>query len=237
MDDKSFEINYRFTLPDDSVETMDLRIATDSLDLLNELPKPLPSWTMLGFHQCSNCPLQAQTTPICPVASRLVQILPSCNKLISYDEINVEVTTNERKIALQTKAEMAISSMMGLIFATSGCPHMSFFKPMARFHLPFATQEETLFRATGTYLLGQYLRQRQGHTPDFDLDGLETIYEEIKEVNRSVAARLRAAAKTDSALNALVLLDIHAQILPFALKTFLDKLDYLFVPFWMSQCR
>ncbi|MBW6510718.1 MAG: hypothetical protein K0A93_01200 [Desulfuromonadaceae bacterium] len=237
MNAASFEIIYHFTLPDHSATTVELCIDAEQLNLLNELPRPLPSWTMLGFHQCPNCTLDAQTSAICPVAAHLVQILPSCNKLISYDEVDVEVVTSERKISVHTKAEMAISAMMGLIFATSGCPHMDFFRPMARFHLPFATQEETLFRSTGTYLLGQYLRQRQGHEPDFDLSGLEAIYEEIKTINLSVAARLRAATKTDSALNALVLLDIHAQILPYALKTFLDKLDYLFMPFWMSQCR
>ena len=36
---------------------------------------------------------------------------------------------------------------------------MESLKPMVRFHLPFATVEETVFRSVSTYLLSQYLAE------------------------------------------------------------------------------
>ena len=57
--------------------------------------------------------------------------------------------------------------------ATSGCPHMDFFKPMARFHLPLANAEETVYRATSMYLLAQYFLQREGKEADMELEGLK----------------------------------------------------------------
>jgi hypothetical protein len=39
--------------------------------------------------------------------------------------------------------------------ATSGCRYTAYFKPMARFHLPFANEEETAYRAISMYLLSQ----------------------------------------------------------------------------------
>ena len=187
-----------------------------------------PDWTSLDFHQCENCPLSSSgddATSHCPVAVRLVPLIAPCNKLISYDQVSVEVETINRRISADVKAEQVISSLMGLIIATSGCPHMAFFKPMARYHMPFATLEETLFRSTGTYLLGFYLRQRKGQAVDYSFDGLMEIYDGVKQVNSSLAARLRAAAETDSALNALTLLDAYGQVLPFALQRFLDEFD------------
>jgi hypothetical protein len=49
---------------------------------------------------------------------------------------------------------------MGLLIAGSSCPYTHFFKPMARFHLPFANKDETLWRAAATYLLARYFTAR-----------------------------------------------------------------------------
>jgi len=232
---ENIAIEYRFLLSDGSDERICLQIDPQKLELVGNRPDTLPSWTMLGYHQCPNCPLESHITPICPLAANLVVLVKPCSRVVSYDRIKLEVTTRERTIVRETKAELAISSLMGLINATSGCPLMAFFKPMARFHLPLASQEETMFRAVSAYLMSQYLRKRQGHELEIELGKLETVYEEVKTVNRAVADRLRAAAKTDAALNALVILDVHAQLLPFAIKEDMARFDYLFVPFWLSQ--
>ena len=54
--------------------------------------------------------------------------------------------------------EIAIRSLIGLIMALSGCPHMEFFKPLARFHLPWASLEETTLRSASIYLLMQFFK-------------------------------------------------------------------------------
>ncbi|PLY00996.1 MAG: hypothetical protein C0624_11100 [Desulfuromonas sp.] len=228
-------IEYRYRLPSQEQETLTLTLDPVSLTPLDPLPNPLPNWTLLSFEQCENCPLSSSEMPVCPLAARLAVLTPLCNKLISFDMVDVEVVTRERTVSANVSAEQGICSLMGLVSAVSGCPHTAFFRPMARFHLPFATPEETLFRSTGSYLLVEYLRQRQGETPHYDLSGLQAIYDRVSEVNRSVAERLRAASRTDSALNAIVQLDYYAQGLSFSLERSLDHLSEMLAPFWAQS--
>jgi hypothetical protein len=121
--------------------------------------------------------------------------------------------------------------MMGLVIATSGCPHAAFFRPMARFHLPLASKEETIFRATSMYLLAQYFLKKAGRAADFDLAGLIKIYDNMQIINNSIVERLRAATTTDSSVNAIVILDNYAKSLPFAIEKSLEDIRYLFSPF------
>ena len=55
-----------------------------------------------------------------------------------------------------------VFSLIGIYMVTSGCPIMDKLRPMARFHLPFASTEETIYRAISTYLLGQYFLEQKG---------------------------------------------------------------------------
>ena len=162
-------IQYKFTLADGSKENFNLELNDNTLELINFAPENLPDWTKLDFHKCPHCPFDSSSVPYCPVAKNLVPIVTLFEKLLSYDEIYVEVVTKERSMAQDTTAQRAISALMGLVMATSGCPHTSFFKPMARFHLPFASEKETLYRATSMYLLAQYFLEKEGHGFDHDL--------------------------------------------------------------------
>lgn len=206
-----------------------------TLDLLESIPVELPSWTNLEFHQCPNCQLSIQTHPNCPAAAHLVKIVAIFKTVVSYDNIHVDVITPERIIYKDTTAQKGISSLMGLIMATSGCPHMSYLKPMAHFHLPFASAEETLYRATSMYLLAQYFLRRQGEEADLELEGLTKIYHNIQLINKAMAKRLRAISDKDSALNALILLDIYAKTLPYAIEDSLEEIRHLFTPYLIQS--
>ena len=111
---------------------------------------------------------------------------------------------------------------------TSDCPNMISLRPMVRFHLPFATIEETVFRSVSTYLLGQYFKHKNGEEADWDLDGLLENYETIQKVNYGMASRMRSAVDKDANLNALVVLDVFAKELPFSIQKSLEMLEYLF---------
>ena len=50
-----------------------------------------------------------------------------------------------------------MSSVLGLIMATAGCPWTDRFRPMARFHLPFASEAETVYRSVCMFLLAREL--------------------------------------------------------------------------------
>lgn len=228
---ETINIRYLFKLPDKRQEIIDLHLDPHTLDLMNEIPEQPPSWTKLDFYKCPHCLLNVQDHPHCPVAVHLIKVLAICKDLFSYETIHVEIITNERTVSKETSAQKGISSLMGLIMATSGCPHTNFLKPMARFHLPLASIEETVCRAVSMYLLAQYFLRKQGKKADFDLEGLKKIYSNIKLINATMAERLRAIIDEDAAVNALTILDNFAHALPLVIEESLEDTRYLFAPY------
>ena len=224
-------IEYRFRLSDDTIEEFRVELDPVELNLLTAIPENPPSWTELGFHQCPNCSLETKNHRYCPLALSILDIVEHFDHVLSYDMIHLEVQAADRHISQQTSAQQGLSSLMGLLIAASGCPHTDFFKPMARFHLPLAGRDETVYRAVSTYLLAQYFIQREGGEADFQLEGLKRIYDNIQIVNYSVARRLRAASEADSPVNAIVILDSYAKAVPFLIDDSLDYIRYLFDPF------
>jgi hypothetical protein len=229
---ETVSIRYCFTLEDESQEIFELKLDAQNLELLGNTPEVFPSWASLDFHQCPNCPLSVDTHPHCPLAINIVNIVRRFDRLVSYDEIHVDVQTEERSISQDTTVQVGISSLMGLVIATSGCPHTAFFKPMARFHLPLASAEETIYRVSSMYLLAQYFKRKEGLNADLELKGLKEIYDNIHMVNTTVAERLRAATEADSTLNAIVMLDMYAIALPYIIEDSLEDIRYLFTPFF-----
>ena len=223
-------IRYGFQMPDQSRENFKFELSANNLELKGGLPRCLPPWTRLEFHQCPNCPLEPAEHSRCPLAANIYNIVQRFDGLNSYDEITVEVVTRQRWIAQRTSAQMGISSMMGLVIAACGCPHTAFFKPMAWFHLPMASEEETLFRAASFYMLAQYYSNKDGRTADYEFEGLARIYHNMQTVNCAIAHRMRAATANDSSVNAIVILDSFAQIVPFAIEESLEELRYLYAP-------
>jgi len=225
-------IKYCFRFPDNSSEEFKLELNPLNLELTGNIPQSLPEWTKLDFHQCPHCPLDVGTDPYCPLAANIVNIVLRFNGLISYDEIWVDVITQERRITQYTTAQKAISSMMGFVIATCGCPHTAFFKAMGRFHLPLASNEETLFRATSMYLLAQYFLKMEGRPAKLELEGLTKIYRNMQIINVAIANRLRSTSISDSSINAIVILDNFAKSLPHAIEKSLKDLRHLFLPFF-----
>ncbi|HIJ89573.1 MAG: hypothetical protein OEV89_01800 [Desulfobulbaceae bacterium] len=225
-------IEYRFRLLDTSEELFSIRLDPQTLETLPDTAaEPLPDWTALTFVQCSSCPLTETSSSHCPAAANLAPIVQRGERLMSIDMVDLQVTTAERITLQKTTAQRALCSLMGLVIAGSSCPHTAFFKPMARFHLPLASEEETIFRATATYMLSQYFVKNEGGEADFNLEKLTNLYRTMEEVNLAMAKRVRSASKTDSSVNAIVLLDMYAKALPYVIKQSLEELRYLFAPF------
>jgi hypothetical protein len=73
------------------------------------------------------------------------------------------------------------------------------------------------------YRLAQEIRRSKGLEVDPGFGGLVEIYRNIKTVNRHVVDRLRDACDKDSSLNAVVILDVFAQLLPLQFGRDLDE--------------
>lgn len=229
----TIDIAYHFRCADGDKRNASLCIKLDakSLEAVRANNSAPPEWTGLDVHQCSVCPLAKDKTPHCPAALAFVDILEEFGPLLSFTEVEVTVETRERTVNSKTTVQKALSSLVGLSMATSGCPILARFKPMARFHLPLATREETIFRSVGAYLLGQFFLMQRGETPDMDLRGLRETYDLIHEVNVGLANRLREIPAGDAHLNALVILDLFAHALPYSIDESLAEMEHMFESF------
>lgn len=229
---QTISVRYCFASEAGGEKIFDLVIDANDLSLLVDTPESLPEWTDLGFHQCPHCPLKTPEHLSCPLAAHLVDVVRRFEDLVSYDIIKLTVITQERTVFQETTAQRAISSLMGLISATSGCPHTVFLRPMARYHLPLASEDETIYRATSMYLLAQYFMKKQGHDPDIECKGLKEFYKKIEIVNQNMAKRLKAASDTDSTVNAIIFLDVYAKAVPFVIQDSLEDIRHLFKHFF-----
>jgi hypothetical protein len=228
---ETFTITYRFSLPNDIEEVFDLTFDTLTVELVNHPHTNLPFWTELEYQQCPHCPLTLETHRHCPVAVNLIVAIDRFDRLMSFDRVQVNVISTERQVAHPTSAQEGISSLMGLLIAGSSCPYTHFFKPMARFHLPFANKDETLWRAAATYLLARYFTDQGLGQADMDLGGLIKIYNDVARLNDYMVDRLRAATSKDSTVNALVHLDVFAKFLSPPLQDSLNQIKHIFEPF------
>jgi hypothetical protein len=221
----TLQIRYGFDLPDGSKKHVDLRFDPLNFRLANELPADPPFWTELKFSQCANCPLSSDEHAHCPSALHMAPAVESLKELVSFDTVGVTVTQAERTVHAETSAQQALSSVLGLIMATSGCPWTDRLRPMARFHLPFASEAETVYRSVCMFLLA---RELTGTSDCFGFAELKDLYENLHIVNRDMSRRLGAATRTDPARNAMALLDSYTTLLPAALETSLQELMPLF---------
>lgn len=183
-------------------------------------------WTRLEYNRCRNCPLKAQEC--CPVALDLQEVTEAFRDIISYSKARVRVTTPERIYEKHCDAQVGLKSLLGLIMASSDCPILSQLRPMARYHLPFATIEETIYRTAGAYLLKQYYISQISGEPDMDLTGLENLYRSLQIVNTDFLQRIRSASNQDANLNAISTLFALSAMVSMTLKEQLEEIKPLF---------
>jgi hypothetical protein len=218
-------IRYHFELPDGSKRTLEFSFDPADFRLRNPRPAEPPFWTELGYNQCANCPLDPAVHAHCPAALQMAAAVEPLKALVSFDTVRVTVVQDERAVHVETTAQQALSSVLGLVMATSECPWTSHLRPMARFHLPFASEAETIYRSISMFLLA---REISGAGSAQGFAGLAELYDNLHVVNRDMSRRLGAATATDPARNAMALLDAQATLLPVALDDSLEELKPLF---------
>ena len=229
MAEQNLFFHYKLTLSDGKVLEFTLEIDGATETFIPAIDQSPPFWSQLDYQQCENCPLSKEQSPQCPVAINLMPLIELCSSLVSYENVKMELITSERTVSHDnTTLQRVLSSILGLIMATTACPHTEYLKPMARFHLPLASPEETIYRTTSMFLLAQYFRHKAGLTTTLELDELTDIYHNLQVVNRALARRFRAAISEDATLNAIILLDLLSQSVTWSIEDGLEELRYLF---------
>lgn len=228
MSENVLNFTYRLSAVDFASQDFLIEVDKQSMTMLSVTQPPYPFWTELSYQQCRNCPLNSEQTPYCPVAVNVVPLLELCGHLVSHQQMSVQVLTDRRSIHAETTAQHIASSILGLIMATSPCPHTEYLKPMARFHLPLADQEETIYRVTTMFLLAQYFRYKESQPYSLALDQLLSIYQDLQIINFHLAKRLKAAISEDAAVNGVILLDLLSKSVSWSIEDGLAEIQHLF---------
>ena len=224
-------LSYRYKFTFSSNEEVEFNVSLDklSLSLIPAEAQAPPEWTLLRYSQCPNCTLKEEQHRFCPIAVNLVDVIEFFVSRISYEKVDLSVRSDDREYIKHTSLDMGLSSLIGLLMVTSGCPIMQRLKPMAFHHLPFASAEETTFRVISMYILAQYLRYKRGKKPDWELRQLTKLYDDIRIVNKHFCKRISGIGAEDASINALVHLDVFADFVTFSLDgDILNQLELMF---------
>lgn len=205
---------YTFVAKDGGRKVFEVKLDPQTMRLVpEERGGPPPDWTRLEVGQCENCPLTPEESPRCPAAVALAGVVEGFRDVLSYEEAQVIAETEGRATAKTAAVQRTLPSLIGLYMACSGCPILEKLKPMARFHQPFSSLDETAYRVVTMYAAAQLVRARAGKEPDWDFEGLRRLYDEINKVNVGFCGRLREAASEDSLFNSIVSLDLFASVI------------------------
>lgn len=224
---KTLRYLYRFHFDDGVKQEFEITLDAVTLELRRRPDAVTPEWTKLNYYQCENCPL-GDEVPSCPVAVNLSNLIETFKDSISHVNTRVTVEAPDRTYVKDTTLQKGLSSIIGIYMVTSNCPVMDQLRPMVRFHLPFATTEETIYRAVSMHLTKQYFVMRHGGKPDWELQNLGQIYKAISEVNAGMSRRLTHASKRDANVNAVVILSSFGNTVDSSLENGLDEIEYLF---------
>ncbi len=220
-DSNTLSIFYIFKFINGTSRHFDIKLDETTMNCIPPVG-PYPEWTSMDFHKCTVCSYKAEH---CPVAVNISGIVDAFIDISPDDSTHVLIMAKDRDYSKSTTLQEGLTALLGLCMAASPCPVMGKLKPLARYHLPFATLNESVFRVASMYLLVQYFLAGQGITPDWKLKGLNKIYEDIHEVNVGISKRIKKAANRDASLKALAKLDYTASLVPHVVNETLDEIE------------
>jgi hypothetical protein len=219
---------YRFFRDGHPPQEIEVWVNAETLRSKPDIQEPYPEWTRMSNKSCEGC--EWAESNHCPIAVRLVKPLAMFREIISHEPVTVEVETDQRFYRKKVDMQQGLSSLFGLLMATSGCPSMAVFRPMAHYHLPFSSFEETFFRISGTYLLRELLAGSQDINRYSVIDGLNDVYKQVGRVNEGVMRMLRSSDSemADSSPNAVALLAAFSGLVPLTAEKQLRNIERLF---------
>lgn len=223
------EYDFLFLFKDGKEKRIRVRIDEKTLNIIRPVIKIPPKWTEISKFQCPHCPIDKTKFKYCPLAVNLNDVISDFKDFNSFDEVEVTIQTSARTYSKKTSLQSALGSLLGIVMVANDCPTMGKLKPMMRFHLPFATLEETDYRVLSMYLLAQYVIAKKGGEPDWEMNNLKDMYEEIKKLNQNVCRHLREIDSKDAVVNAVVTLNSFAEHVTFLLgKNMMQRLEILY---------
>lgn len=226
-DEETLSFIYRFNLPSE-VKEFSVCLRRSDLSIIRDEENSVKTdWALLKNFACPHCPLDQTVNEYCPLALNLYHLIMEFNHFASYDDVEVEVETYSRNFTKSTALQSGVSSLLGILMVSSGCPIMGKLKPLLYSHLPFATLDETQLRVFSLYLLSQYIRYKKGDQPDWEMNNLVEIYNKISILNRNVSKQIVLLEEKDASINSLIILNNFAEYVTFTInEKMIDEIEF-----------
>lgn len=214
-------VEYRITLDDE--HAFNYKVQIERGVLANDRVGAGDDWTRLDYHKCTNCPLNSGEHPACPAAVDLKVVVEDFKGLPAFRKAWTHVRTEEREYSKLVNLEVALRSLLGVIMATSGCPILNRLKPMARSHLPFASDSEFVLRTVSMYVLRELFKYREGRSADWELTALTRDFAQLQLVNQALWHRIHDVCAGDTNLKAFLGFFSMASSMTYSLDAQLEK--------------
>lgn len=218
---KQMAVEYRITLDDE--HAFSYKVQLDRGVLASDRAVTVSDWTRLEYHRCTNCPLNPLEHPSCPAAVDLKTVVEDFKGLPAFRKAWCHVRTEDREYSKLVNLEVALRSLLGVIMATSGCPVLGRLKPMARNHLPFASDNEFVLRTVSMYVLRELFKHREGRAADWDLSNLTQDFAQLQLVNQALWHRIHDVCAGDTNLKAFLGFFSMSSSMTYSLDAQLEK--------------
>jgi hypothetical protein len=218
-------VEYRITLDDEHAFNYKVQIERDVL--VTDRGGMAADWVRLEYHKCTNCPLNSSEHATCPAAVDLKTVVEDFKGLPAFRKAWCHVRTEEREYSKLVNLEVALRSLLGVIMATSGCPVLNRLKPMARSHLPFASDSEFVLRTVSMYVLRELFKHREGRAADWDLTALTQDFSQLQLVNQALWHRIHDVCAGDTNLKAFLSFFSMSSSMTYSLDAQLEKVRSL----------
>jgi hypothetical protein len=224
-----FIYDFSFKFKDGKEKKVKVRIDEETLNIIRPQLTVPPKWTELENFNCEHCPLDKNKFKYCPVAVNINDVVSDFKEFNSFDDVDVTIRTNTRTYSKHTSLQNGLGSLLGIVMVANDCPVMGRLKPMMRYHLPFATLEETDYRVLSMYLLAQFVIAKKGGKPDWEMNNLKDLYEDIKTLNQNISRQVAKLESKDAIANSVIVLNNFAEHVTFLLnKKMMHRLEILF---------
>lgn len=217
---------YRFSFGGDEDIILDAEFDPDTLHYIRPEKETIPNWTKFDYWPCDECVEQSKKSDYCPVAANIAEIADKFTNCNSYDVVDVRVEGPDRTYLKNgISLQRALSSLIGIIIISSRCQDLHKLRPLVRFHLPFETVDETIYRAASMYYLAQYFRNQRNKEPKWDIEELKELYDRFILLTDNLSRRLQVEARKDATFSAV---GLTAQIAPLITEKRIKELEILF---------
>jgi len=228
-DCKPFRVIYEFNFPggEKKVFSMDFSHETHEI-IVRRNYRDIPGWASLEYRKCPKCPLDSESIAFCPVAFNISGLMKTFGPVVSTEKCFVRCVTHQRSYSKMTDVMSGLTSVLSLIILSSPCPYLLPIRPLARFHLPFFTPEESLARTISFYLLSQYFAKKRGDVPDWELEKLNKSFELLKMVQDGMMSRTKGFFEGDACVNALHSFHVMIEFISFEIDSAIECLESSF---------